>query len=173
MLRRAKVAVEKAKKTACLVIQETNPLDIVEVLKKWEHNPKGVLTAIQQELDGSLNYTDVDIWMWLKAVLPKKGYTLLQQQVLKLFSKPGHWASLVQDQAYVIPKGDMLQASVKLWFDAGAQKLTNVPFKGLAKWLGQCVGMTKDHAQWVEAHGIHTLSGEAHRNASLLGLQQL
>ena len=39
------------------------PPDIAVVLKKWEHNPEGVPAAIQQEPDGGLNYTDVDIWM--------------------------------------------------------------------------------------------------------------
>ena len=99
--------------------------------------PEGVPTAIQQELDGSLNYTDVDIWMWLKAMLPKKGYPPLQQYLLKLFSEPGQWASLVYNQAYVSPKGDMLRASVKLQYDLGAQRPADVPFEGLAKWLGQ------------------------------------
>ena len=74
MLRRAKAATDKAKKTACIVIPETTPLNIVEVLKKWEHNPEGVPAALRQEPDGGLNYTDVDIWMWFKAMLPKKGY---------------------------------------------------------------------------------------------------
>ena len=45
-LRRARVAADKAKKTAYLVIHETAPLDIIGVLKKWEHNPEGVPTAI-------------------------------------------------------------------------------------------------------------------------------
>ena len=45
-LRRAKAAADKVKKTACIVIPETTPLDIVEVLKKWEHNPEGVPAAI-------------------------------------------------------------------------------------------------------------------------------
>ena len=65
------------------------PLNIVEVLKRWEHNPKGVPAAIRQEPDGGLNYTDLDIWMWFKAVLPKKGYILMQQHLLDLFSEPG------------------------------------------------------------------------------------
>ena len=84
------MAAEKTKKTACLIITDTMPFNIAEVLKKWKHNPEGVPASIQQELDGSLNYTDVDIWMWLKSMLPKKGYIPLQQQVLKLFRKPGH-----------------------------------------------------------------------------------
>ena len=84
-----KVATEKANKMAYFVIPDIMPPDIAVVLKKWECNPEGVPTAIQQEPDGSLNYTDIDIWMWLKVLLPKKGYLLLKQQVLKLFSKPG------------------------------------------------------------------------------------
>ena len=62
--------------------------------------------AIQQEPDGHLNYTDVNIWMWLKAILPKKGYVLLRQQILKLFSVEGRWATMVHDQVYVSPQGD-------------------------------------------------------------------
>ena len=72
-----RVVTEKAKKKAYFVIPDTMPADIAVVLKKWEHNPEGVPTAIRQEQDGGLNYTDIDIWMWLKAFLPKKGYVLL------------------------------------------------------------------------------------------------
>ena len=50
VLRRAKAATDKVKKMACIVIPETTLLDIIEVLKKWEHNPKhnpeGVPAAI-------------------------------------------------------------------------------------------------------------------------------
>jgi hypothetical protein len=109
------------------------PPDIIGVLKKWEHNPEGVPVAIRQEMDGGLSYTDIDIWMWLKAVLPKKGYTALQQQLLDLFSEPSRWASLVQDQAYVTQMGNTLRASVRLQYDPGAQKPSGVPFEGLAK----------------------------------------
>ena len=141
------MAADKAKKMACLVIPETTPLDIVKVLKKWEHNPEGVPTAIRQDPDGGLNYTDVNIWMWLKMVLPKKRYMALQQHLLDLFSEPGRWASLVQDQAYVSLKGNTLRASVKLQYDPGAQRPIDVPFEGLVKWLGQWAGMTKERAQ--------------------------
>ena len=72
-----KAITEKAKKTAYFVIPDTIPPDIAVVLKKWEHNPESVPAAIWQEKDGSLNYTDVSIWMWLKAILPKKGYVPL------------------------------------------------------------------------------------------------
>ena len=59
---------------------------------------------------------------------------------------------LVQGQAYVIPEGDMLRVLVKLQFDPGAQKPADVPFEGLAKWLGQWADMTKKHVLWIEAY---------------------
>ena len=68
-----KSVTEKAKKTSYFVIPDNMPPNIAVVLKKWEHNPEGVPMAILQGSDGGLNYTDVDIWMWLKAFLPKKG----------------------------------------------------------------------------------------------------
>ena len=46
----------------------------------------------------------------------------------------------------------MLRASVKLQFDLGAQKPTEVPFEGLEKWLGQWGGMTKECVLWLEAY---------------------
>ena len=39
----------------------------------WQYNPEGVPPTIQQEDDGSLNLSDVDIWMWLKIITPTKG----------------------------------------------------------------------------------------------------
>ena len=158
---------------AYFVIPDTMPPDIAVVLKKWEYNPEGVPAAIQQEKDGGLNYIDVYIWMWLKVFLPKKGYVPLQQQVLKLFSMEGYWAAMVHDQVYVSPQGDMLQALVKLQYDPGDQKPEDIPFKGLAKWLGQWSGMTRDHAVWVEGYTSHALSGGVHSNTSLLGSQSL
>jgi len=97
----------------------------------------------------------------------------LQQHLLDLFRKPGRWNSLVKDQAYISLKGDMLRASVKLRYDLGAQRPADVPFEGLAKWLGQWAGMTKEHAQWVEAYAAQTISGEAHNDAATIGSQKL
>ena len=159
VLRRVKLITEKAKKMAYFVISDTMPPNIAVVLKKWEHNPDGVPVAIWQEPDGSLNYTDVDIWIWLKVILPKKGYVLLRQQILKLFSIEGFWATMIHDQAYVSPQGDMLWELVKLQYDLGTQKPEDIPFEGLSKWLGQWAGMMRDHVVWVEGYTTCALSG--------------
>ena len=63
----------KAQKPLCFKIRDGTPADMVEVLSLWQHNPEGVPTAIRQEDDGSLNTSDVDIWMWLKTLTPIKG----------------------------------------------------------------------------------------------------
>ena len=76
----------------------------------------------------------------------------MRQHLLNLFSEPGQWALLAQDQGYVIPKGDTLRASVKFRYDQGALKPTDISFKGLAEWLGQWEGMTKERALWIEVY---------------------
>ena len=50
----------------------------------WQHNLEGVPTTIQQEDDGSLNLSDVNIWMWLKIITPTKGM-MIRQQLMQLF----------------------------------------------------------------------------------------
>ena len=54
-------------------IREDTPNNMQSMLYLWQHNPEGVPTTIQQEDNGSLNLSDVDIWMWLKCVTPSKG----------------------------------------------------------------------------------------------------
>ena len=64
------------------------------MLSSWQHNPEGVPTAIRQEDDGSLDLSNVDIWMWLKLITPSKGM-MIRQWVMQLFGEAGQWASLV------------------------------------------------------------------------------
>ena len=56
------------KKPPCFKIREDTPNDMQLMLSLWQCNPEGVPTAIRQEDDGSLNLSDVDIWMWLKII---------------------------------------------------------------------------------------------------------
>ena len=52
----------QSKKPPCFTIRESTPDDMQSMLHTWQRNPKGVPTAIQQEDDGSLNLSDVDIY---------------------------------------------------------------------------------------------------------------
>ena len=67
----------------------------------------------------------------------------------------------------------MLRALIRLRYDPGAQKPADVPFEGLAKWLGQWAGMMKERAQWVEAYATRAISGEAYNNATTISSQKL
>ena len=61
------------KKPLCFKIQDETPDNMWAMLSLWQHNPEGVPTAIRQEDDGSLNLSNVDFWMWLRATTPTKG----------------------------------------------------------------------------------------------------
>ena len=67
---------------------------MVVMLAQWKHTPKGVPTTIQQEDNGSLNTSDVDIGMWLKALTLIKG-VIVRQCILHLFSEDDQWISLI------------------------------------------------------------------------------
>ena len=69
----------QSKKPTCFEIREDTPNDMQSMLFLWQHNPEGVPTTIRQEDDGSLNLSDVDIWIWLKSITPSKGVMIRQQ----------------------------------------------------------------------------------------------
>ena len=75
-------------------------------------NPEGVPTAIQQEDDGSLNLSDVDIWMWLKIITPSKG-VIIRQWLMQLFGEAGQWASLVNTSKLPAPHSSELRNSTR------------------------------------------------------------
>ena len=76
----------QSKKPPCFTIREDTPDDMQSMLHAWQHNPEGVPTAIRQEDDGSLNLSDVDIWMWLKIITPSKG-VMMRQRLMQLFGE--------------------------------------------------------------------------------------
>ena len=80
------------------------------MLSSWQRNPEGVLTAIRQEDDGSLNLSDVDIWMWLKLIHPSKGM-MIRQRLMQLFGEAGQWASLVNASKLLAPHSSELRNS--------------------------------------------------------------
>ena len=78
----------QSKKPTCFEIREDTPDNMWSMLYLWQHNPEGIPTAIQQENDGSLNLSDVDIWIWLKHVTPSKG-VMVRQRLMQLFGEAG------------------------------------------------------------------------------------
>ena len=80
------------------------------MLHAWQHNPEGVPTTIRQKDDGSLNLSDVDIWMWLKIITPSKGM-MIRQRLMQLFGEAGQWASLVDASKLLTPLSSKLRNS--------------------------------------------------------------
>ena len=80
------------------------------MLSSWQCNPEGVPTAIQQEDDGSLNLSNVDIWMQLKLITPSKG-VMIRQWLMQLFGEASQWASLVDTSKLPAPHSSELHNS--------------------------------------------------------------
>ena len=70
---------------------------MVPMLQSWQCNPKGVPLPIRSKSDGTLNTSDVDIWMWLKRLSPKSRpiNSTMWILLINLFSEPGQWSGLV------------------------------------------------------------------------------
>ena len=138
------------------------------MLHAWQHNPEGVPTTIQQEDDGSLNLSDVDIWMWLKIVTPSKGM-MMRQRLMQLFGEAGQWASLVDAGKLPSPHSSELCHSTRTEYKFVSLLKADMPLKDLATWLGQYVGVTLTRATKIEEYAVHALAKTAHSSASLLG----
>jgi hypothetical protein len=107
-------------------IHLSTPGDMVPVLQSRQHNPEGVALQIRGESDGTLNTSDVDVWMWLKQLSPKSRPTnsTLWVSLISLFSEPGRWSGLVDPQECLNPQAETLRGSVTSPFPiAGATRL--------------------------------------------------
>ena len=130
----------------------------------WQHNPEGVPTAIRQEDDGSLNLSDVNIWMWLKLITPTKGM-MIRQQLMQLFGDASQWASLV-DASKLLPCSSELHNSTQTEYKLMSQLTADMLLKDLAIWLSKYVEVTLTHGAKIEEHTVHALAKMAHSSAS-------
>jgi hypothetical protein len=80
--------------------------DIVTVLQGWMHNPEGVPLPIRGELDGTLNISDINVWIWLKNLSPKSQplSTSLRAPLISLFREPGQWNDLIDSRVSHSPR---------------------------------------------------------------------
>ena len=138
------------------------------MLYAWQRNPEGVPTAIRQEDDGSLNLSDVDIWMWLKIITPSKG-VMIRQRLMQLFGEAGQWASLVDTSKLPAPHGSKLRSSTQTEYKFMSLLKVDMPLKDLATWLGQYAGVTLTRAAKIEECAACALAKTAHSNTSQLG----
>ena len=138
------------------------------MLHAWQHNPEGVPTAIRQEDDGSLNPSDVDIWMWLKIITPSKGM-MIRQQLMQLFGEAGQWASLVDASKLLSPHSSDLCSSTQTEYKFVSLLKADMPLKDLVNWLGQYVGVTLTRTTKIEEYTVRALAKTPHSSTSRLG----
>ena len=119
------------KKPPCFKIREDSPDDMQSMLHAWQRNPEGVPTTIRQEDDGSLNLSDVDIWMWLKIITPSKG-VMIRQQLMQLFGEASQWASLVDTSKLPAPHSSKLRNSTQTEYKFVSLLKVDMPLKDLA-----------------------------------------
>ena len=135
------------------------------MLHAWQRNPEGVPTAIRQEDDGSLNLSNVDIWMWLKIITPSKGM-MIRQRLMQLFGEAGQWASLVDASKLPAPHGSELHSSTQTEYKFMSLLKAEMLLRDLAMWLGKYVGVTFTHAAKIEEYAVHALAKTAHSSTS-------
>ena len=158
----------KSKKPSCFKIWEETPNDMWAMLSLWQHNPEGVPTAIRQEDDGSLNLSDVDIWMWLRATTPTTG-VMARQCIMQLFGEASQWASLVDTSELPAPCSSELCNSIWTEYKSGSQPSAEIPMKNLAIWLGKQVGATLTHMVKLVEYAARAMAKMAHSSTSQLG----
>ena len=138
------------------------------MLHAWQRNPEGVPTTIQQEDDGSLNLSDVDIWMWLKIITPSKGL-MIRQRLMQLFGEASQWASLVDASKLPAPHSIKLCNSTQTEYKFVSLLKAEMSLRDLAIWLGKYVGVTLTHTARIEEYTVCALAKTAHSSTSQLG----
>ena len=147
------------------MVREGTPDNMQSMLHTWQCNPKGVPTTIQQEDDGSLNLSDVDIWMWLKIITPSKG-VMIRQQLMQLFGEAGQWASLVNASKLPAPHSSKLRNSTRTEYKFVSLLKAEMLLRDLAIWLGKYAGVNLTRAARIEEYAVHALVKTAHSSAS-------
>ena len=132
------------------------------MLHAWQHNPKGVPTAIQQEDDRSLNLSG------LKIITPSKGM-MIRQWLMQLFGEAGQWASLVDASKLPAPHSRKLRNSMRTEYKFVSLLKAEMSLRDLAMWLGKYAGVTLTRAARIEEYTVHALAKMAHSSTSQLG----
>ncbi|KAF8588304.1 hypothetical protein K439DRAFT_1613679 [Ramaria rubella] len=133
------------------------PPNLRDALRTIEYSPEGVSPTICGLMDNTLQLEDVDIWVWLKLIKPKKDSLVSLQKLTELFTICGQWADLAgtcwwQD----LPM--LLSTSIEKafeWKHPHAERSLNE----LAQWLGTYVGVDPTRALInIEAYFVHKQS---------------
>ena len=155
----------QSKKPLCFKIREDTPDNMQLMLSLWQRNPEGVPTTTRQEDDGSLNLSNVDIWMWLKLITPSKGM-MIRQWLIQLFGEASQWSSLVNANKLLAPHSSKLHNSTQTEYKFVSLLKVEVSLRDLAIWLGKYAGVNLTCAAKIEEYVVHDLAKMAHSSAS-------
>ena len=149
--------------------------DIVTILRAWQHNPEGVPAPIRGESDGTLNVSDVDIWMWMRTLSPKSRppNATLRAPLISLLSEAGRWSDLVEARECLTPQAETLQGSITSPFPIKDRDTSTIPLAEIARWLAQNGGLTPDRVPRFKAYVARLLSKKAYNSAAIEGQQRM
>jgi hypothetical protein len=143
------------------------------VLQSWQYNPEGVPLPIHGESDGTLNTSDIDVWMWLKELSPKSRptNTMLWALSISPFREPGRWSGLVDPRECLTPQAETLRASVMSPFPIAGRDMSTIPPSEIAHWLATYSGLTPDRVPRIEAYVARFLTKKVYNPAAIEGQQ--
>jgi hypothetical protein len=116
-----------------------------------------------------MNLHDVDVWMWLQKVTPKKNSSGFRKSLWALFQQPGCWFHWVSDLCIPAPTGDTFRTSITEAYDWGDHHPKDHSKQELSQWLVQYSGINIAHAALLEVFAKHLASSVAHNHPAMLG----
>ena len=144
-------------------VDEAWPPNIKKWATEWSMNPIGLPRPIRQDEHSLLNQDDIDIWLWLRAVVPEhnpKG--AFDHALWPIFQQPGRWNTLVGGMSYASVTPDTLRASVTVRWTWQEGSVVTDP-EALVAWLGMYAGVTPTQAHFIlEPYAHHRAQGCYH-----------
>jgi hypothetical protein len=116
-----------------------------------------------------MNLHDVDIWMWLQKVTPKKNSSVFRKSLWALFQQPGRWFQWVSDLRIPLSAGDTFRASITEAYDWGDRHPRDPSKQELAQWLMQHGGIDIACAALLKVFAECSASGIAYNHPARLG----
>ena len=130
-------------------VDEAWPPNIKKWATEWLMNPIGLPHPICQDKHGLLNQDDIDVWLWLRAVVPEhnpKG--VFDHTLWPIFQQPGRWNTLVGGMSYASVTPDTLRVSMTAHWTWPEGSVVADP-EALAAWLGMYAGVTPTWAHFT------------------------
>jgi hypothetical protein len=115
-----------------------------------------------------MNLHNVDVWMWLQKVTPKKNSSGFRMSLWALFQQPGCWFQWVSDLRIPSLTGDTFRASITEAYDWGDHHPRDHSEPELAQWLMQHGGIDIASAALLKVFAKRLASGAAHNHPARL-----